>query len=320
MSSTHANEGFVAKIIGDGRPLLLTVAGALLFSGGFAIFLAATGDFLPHDVHYLRMTSDELCRVADCRIVDFMMHDRAAFGGALFGIGVLYTWLVIFPLTRGEGWAWWTLAITGTVGFSSFLAYLSYGYLDSWHGIGTLLLIPVFVGGMARTKTKLRGRSSRLELSWRTISDQLQAASPGRTILLIGAVGTAAGGASILWIGITEIFVAEDLSFMQLEPQQLRAISDRLVPLIAHDRAGFGGAVLTLGLTTLGCLWFNDVTRDLWEAIAIAGAVSLTAALGVHGVVGYTDLWHLIPPLVAAVSLVLGLGLAARRTAGTPTS
>ena len=36
-------------------------------------------------------------------------------------------------------------------------------------------------------------------------------------------------------------------------------------------------------------------------------ALSLTAALGVHLTVGYTDRWHLVPPVVAASLLVIGL-------------
>jgi hypothetical protein len=73
--------------------MLFAVAGGLLFAGGFALFLAATGEFLPHDLQYLGMSSGELCEIASCRVVDFMVHDRAAFGGTLVGLGVLYVWL-----------------------------------------------------------------------------------------------------------------------------------------------------------------------------------------------------------------------------------
>ena len=41
------------RSVGDGRPLLFVVAGSLTFAGGFMLFLAATGDLLPHDSHYL---------------------------------------------------------------------------------------------------------------------------------------------------------------------------------------------------------------------------------------------------------------------------
>jgi hypothetical protein len=37
--------------------------------------------------------------------------------------------------------------------------------------------------------------------------------------------------------------------------------------------------------------------------------VSLTVALGVHGVVGYTDFGHLLPALGAAATLVAGIAL-----------
>lgn len=47
----------------------------------------------------------------------------------------------------------------------------------------------------------------------------------------------------------------------------------------------------------------------LWQTLLIAGGVSLTAAIGTHFIVGYTDGWHLAPPVAALTSLVLGLTL-----------
>jgi hypothetical protein len=83
----------------------------------------------------------------ECRVVTFMVHDRAAFGGALVAVGTLYTYLICFPLRCGEAWAWWLLTVSGAAGFLSFLAYLGYGYLDTWHGVGTALLLPVLSSG-----------------------------------------------------------------------------------------------------------------------------------------------------------------------------
>jgi hypothetical protein len=302
--------GFLAPILGDGRPMLLVVAGALVFSGGFALFLAATREFLPHDIHYLGMSADDLCRVADCRVVDFMVHDRAAFGGTLAGLGVLYVWLTVFPLSQGEQWAWWTWLISGAIGFLSFLGYLGYGYLDSWHGLGTLLLLPVYAIGMVRSRRLVGERPTLRSLGrhggWLAQRDRF---ALGRAILLLGAAATAAGGLAILRVGVGETFVPEDLEFIGHSASELEAVNPRLVPLLAHDRAGFGGAVLTIGLTSALCLWCGRRSRHLHQAIAVAGIVSLTAALGVHFAVGYTDLWHLVPALVAAASLVVGIVL-----------
>ena len=293
--------GFLQPILGDGRPLLLVVAGSLFFAGGFALFLAASGEFLPHDIDHLGMTADQLCAVASCRIVDFMVHDRAAFGGTLAGLSVLYVWITVFPLAQGERWAWWAWVVSAAAGFASFLAYLGYGYLDTWHGIGTLLLLPVLVLGLVRSRRRLR-------------SDAPTAVRPpwGHAVLLLGAAATAAGGLTILWVGVTDTFVAEDLEFIGLTADQVRAVNPHLEPLIAHDRAGFGGAVFTMGLTTLLCVWFAPPSRHLHEAVAIAGGISLAAAIGVHGFVGYTDFQHLLPGLGALALLIAGLGLAAR--------
>jgi hypothetical protein len=79
---------------------------ALLFAGGFAIFLAAAGEFLPHDIAFLVLSARDLSALKGCRIVDFMIHDRAALGGAVMGIGVLYLWLTLSALRGGEAWAW----------------------------------------------------------------------------------------------------------------------------------------------------------------------------------------------------------------------
>ena len=96
---------FLPALIADGRPLLSLTGIALLLSGGFALFLSATGAFLPQDVDYLGMRVQDLCGIGQCRIVHFMFHDRVSFGGVLISIGTLYLWLAEFPLREGQAWA-----------------------------------------------------------------------------------------------------------------------------------------------------------------------------------------------------------------------
>lgn len=304
------DDGFLAAIVGDGIPLLVAAAAALVFAGGFAIFLSITGEFLPHDIHYLGMSAADLCKLEHCRLVGFMLHDRAAFGGAIFGLGVMYVWLVVFPLRHGEAWAWWALTLSGAFGFATFFSYVGYGYLDTWHGVGTLFLLPVFVAGLYRSK-RLVSRGDSLRTLLRPASNLGLASKRdlGLLVLLAGAAGTLVGGLAIFVVGVTKVFVPSDLVFMNRTVGELRAISPRLVPLMAHDRVSFGGAVITLGLVTLLCIWRSGMPRSLWEAIAIAGAVSSGAALGTHFFVGYIDFWHLLPAILAPASLVLGLAL-----------
>jgi hypothetical protein len=307
---TDESRGLVRAVIGDGVPLLLLTASGLVFAGGFAMFLAATGQFLPHDLRYLRMSSADLCSIADCRIVEFMIHDRAAFGGALFGIGVLYAYLALFPVRRGEAWAWWLLLHSGLTGFVSFLTYLSHGYLDTWHGVGTLLLLSVFAAGMAQSRRIVQPwRGPLILLTTGRFPDLRTRKGLGRACLLLGAGGTAIGGLTILGIGLTDVFVPEDLTYMRLTVDDLHSVSPRLVPLIAHDRVSFGAAVLVIGMTALTCVWCARDSRALWETLCTSGVVSLTAALSTHIAIDYTDLGHLTPVLAAAASTVIGLAL-----------
>ena len=121
-----------------------------------------------------------------------------------------------------------------------------------------------------------------------------------------------AGGATILYIGTTTVFVPQDLAFMGVMPEQLHAVNPRLVPLIAHDRAGFGGGLLSTGLIVALCTWCGAPSRSLWEALLCAGLAGFGCAIGVHLVVGYTDPSHLGPAVAGALLFVAGLILTRR--------
>jgi dihydroorotate dehydrogenase len=62
----------------------------------------------------------------------------------------------------------------------------------------------------------------------------------------------------------------------------------RLLPLVAHDRAGFGGALVSDGLgVLLASLWgYRAGARWLWWTLAGAGAPGFIAGIGVHAAVG----------------------------------
>jgi hypothetical protein len=294
---------------------------SLVLSGGFALFLAATGHFLPQDTQFLGMTFEQLCAVRDCRIVQFMVHDRVAFGGALIAIGSLYIWLAEFPLRRAEAWAWWLFVLSGLLGFGSFLAYLGYGYLDTWHGMATLLLLPCFVVGLVRSATLL-SKPMRIRVLLKP-SLPLVWNSPlgmGRVCLLMTAVGMMAGGLTILGVGMTRVFVPQDLAFMGLLPADLDAINPRLVPLIAHDRAGFGGALLTTGIIVFFSVWCATPSKSLWQVLCVAGTVGFATAIGIHPIVGYHDLVHLAPALLGAAVFFIGILLCYKPMVSRPPS
>jgi hypothetical protein len=289
----------------DGRWALRLLAWAIGASGLFAMLLAVSGRFLPHDEAYLGMTARDLCALHGCRIVHFMIHDRLSFGGALIALGLLYGWLTDGPLRRGEAWAWQLLLGSGAFGFASFFAYLGYGYLDTWHGLATLALVPCFLFGLVRS-WPTRTVSCPLTPPWTS------AAGIGRAALLMTAAGLVVGGATIMTVGMTWVFAPQDLAFMDLSVAELDALSPRLVPLIAHDRAGFGGAVCCAGFTVFFCVWRAAPSPGLWWTLALAGAAGFGAGIGAHPAVGYVDPLHLAPAVVGAMGYTAGLALTYR--------
>ena len=296
-------------VVGDGRPLLLVLGLGLLAYGFFALFLATTGQFLPHDERFLGMTARQLCALHGCRVVHFMIHDRLAFGGALAAVGLLYLWLVAFPLRQGQAWAWWLLLLSGAIGFASFLTYLGYGYLDAWHGLAMLGLLPCFALGLAHSRGTLAGPSigvccllsPAVRVLW---------TSPygvGRACLLATAAGMVDGGLTILAVGTTCVFVPQDLVYLGLSDGELHGLNPRLVPLIAHDRAGFGGAVCCGGLVLFFVIWCSEPSRSLWLVLALAGLVGFGSAIGAHPAIGYNDGVHIAPAVSGAALYFAGL-------------
>ena len=56
------NASLLSPLFADGRPLLTLGTLGLLLSGAFAIFLGLSNQFLPHDIQFLGMTANDLCK------------------------------------------------------------------------------------------------------------------------------------------------------------------------------------------------------------------------------------------------------------------
>jgi hypothetical protein len=291
--------GLLEALLSDGRFLLSITGLVLVLSGGFAILQSATGYFLPQDVQALGFDARQLAAAANIRVVHFMFHDRVAFGGTMLAVGFAYWYLAEFPLRAGDAWAWWAFLISGICGFASFLAYLSYGYLDNWHGIATLLLLPVFLVGLWRARPA--------GIHPRDIWQGGQCLSVGRGGLVFLAGGMIAAGATIMAVGMTRVFVPQDLAFMGLSLADLQNVSPKLVPVIAHDRAGFGGGLISTGVILLLLARHAPLTRSFVQIVMLMGLAGFSTAIGVHPAIGYTDFVHLAPAYFGALLFVATL-------------
>jgi hypothetical protein len=293
-------------ILADGRSLIALTGISLALSGLFAILQSVSGQLLPQDSHAIGMDSSALMHAGNRHLLGFMFHDRVAYGGTLLSIGAGYLWLAAFPLKARQPWAWWALVFSGGLGFLAFLTYLGQGYLDSWHGVATLFLFPVFVAGIWRSRPS--------PLSFRHVfthapEDEALAEKWGRILLGACAAGLIMAGLTIAIFGMTTVFVPSDLRFIALNPAALRQISSNLIPVISHDRAGFGGGLCSMGSLLLFIARCADLNRSLVEIVAVMGFAGFGAAIGVHFVVGYVDFFHLLPAFLGFSIFLVANGL-----------
>jgi hypothetical protein len=138
-------------------------------------------------------------------------------------------------------------------------------------------------------------------------------------LMSIWAGGTLLGGMTILFVGMFPVFVVEDLSYMRTATNELQEISASLIPYIAHDRSGFGGALVAGGLAMLALIWFTRLEHFAaarrWLGLAwVIGAIT---AIGIHPLVGYTSFSHLLPFLVkdGAFSAALIIAMLSKKNA-----
>jgi hypothetical protein len=201
-----------------------------------------------------------------------------------------------------EAWAWWALLFSGAIGFSAFLTYLGQGYLDTWHGVATLFLLPVFLLGLWRSRPSSRSFRS----IWRNTPEEFRTSAKwGRILLGSCAVGIILAGGTIAIFGMTIVFVPSDLTFIGMNAASIARISPTLIPLISHDRAGFGGGLCSIGCLLLFMARCAKLNRSLPEIVAVMGCAGFGGAIGVHFVVGYLNFFHLLPAFLGFLLFVV---------------
>ncbi len=276
----------------------------MLFGSLLALIIAATQVVLPYDEAFLGMGRAELSAI-NPRLLAFMAHDRVTLAGTMVAIGVMYVGLSVFGVRRGLHWARQAVFLSAFTGFASFFLFLGFGYLDIFHAFVTGALLQLLLLGVyARlgTYTPVTRPDARGDRAWRL-------GLWGQLLLVIHGFALLGAGAVISIIGVTHVFVHEDLEFMRTTADALLTANPRLVPLVAHDRATFGGMLLAGGwVFLLPALWgYRRGASWLWWTLLIAGLSAYAAALGVHYAVGYMGLKHLLPAFGGLALFLLGL-------------
>ena len=119
----------------------------------------------------------------------------------------------------------------------------------------------------------------------------------GQLLFVVHGIILIVAGLVITKVGMTTVFVPEDLEFMRTSAADLFGAHPQLVPLVAHDRATFGGMLIACGVATLlpGMWGFRRGQAWLWWALMLAGNTAYCATILVHWVVGYDSMKHLLP-------------------------
>jgi dihydroorotate dehydrogenase len=285
----------------------------MLFGSLLAMVIALTRVVLPYDEAFVGMSRGQLLTV-NPNLLAFMAHDRVSLAGTMIAIGAMYLGLSLAGIRGGLHWAQQSVFISAFTGFASFFLFLGFGYLDNFHAFVTAVLMQLLLLGLhSKLGTYLPSVAPPLrgDRAWRR-------SLWGQLLLILHGCGLLGAGAMISAIGITQVFVREDLAFMHTAAHVLQAANPHLVPLIAHDRATLGGMLLASGwVFLLPALWgFRNGSAWLWWTMLVAGVSAYAGALGIHYTVGYTSWMHLLPAFGGLLIFLLGLGLSASYLCG----
>jgi dihydroorotate dehydrogenase len=288
--------GFWAALMGCG----------LLIGAVIALVVASTRVVLPYDEVFCGMSGPQLSSLNE-KLLPFMAHDRVTLAGVMISCSILYLGLTFGGMARGAHWAKTTVVASALAGFCSFFLFLGFGYFDPFHAFVSAVLFQFLVMTLY---ARLPGRARADGADWWE-SSSWRLGQWGQLLMVAIGAGLVGAGLFIAAIGIGDVFVREDLEFLRTSRQALVAANDRLVPLVAHDRASLGGMLIATGLGVwLSAQWgIGPGRRWLWWTYLLAGPPAFVAAIGVHFAVGYINPVHLAPAFAGLVVYLAAMGL-----------
>ncbi|MGM7680680.1 dihydroorotate dehydrogenase [Cytobacillus sp. Hm23] len=279
--------------------------GLFIFIGGIiALIISLTSVLLPYDEQFLRMNKESIW-IFNERILLFMSHDRMTLAGTMISGGIVYMNLALYGVKKGLLWAKQAIDLAAITGFLGIFLFIGYGYFDWLHLLFWLLLLPFYVLGFLKTKgltnTPTSTNTKNHKIWKQSLFGQLAFVMLGFSFVL--------GGVIISYIGVTSVFVATDLLYICMPPELIQMFNERLTPVIAHDRAGFGSALFSVGLLVLTVsLWgFQQGNKWVWWTLFIGGIPAFITGISIHIAIGYTTFIHLLPAYIALILFSTGL-------------
>ncbi|QED47070.1 dihydroorotate dehydrogenase [Cytobacillus dafuensis] len=279
--------------------------GFIILCGGLlALAFSMTRIILPYDEAFLLIKKEELFAL-NPNLLKFMSHDRMTLAGTMISGAIIYMQLAKNGVRFGMHWARKAINIAAITGFLGILLFIGYGYFDWLHGIFWIVLLPFFLWGVFQTKTAIHSplsKNRRNTFAWKKVIW-------GQLCFVILGFSFVIGGIVISTIGTTSIFVSTDIGYICIPPKVINNINSNLIPVIAHDRAGFGSALLSVGLLVLmTALWgFQQGANWVWKTFLIGGIPAFSAGIFTHFIIGYTTFIHLLPAYFALIIYIIGL-------------
>ncbi|MFI6317947.1 hypothetical protein ACIBG8_10540 [Nonomuraea sp. NPDC050556] len=238
-------------------------------------------------------------------LVHFLRHDRITLAGTMVATGILYAGLAGGGMRRGWPWAREAYLVSGCIGFAAVLFLFAHGYLEPLHLALAAIVFPMFLAATRRPPERPR---------WVTLPEgpERNRALTGQLLMVITGAGLLVGGVAVSVVGLTGVFVPSDLAFLGTGPEALSAANGRLLPFIAHDRAGFGGALTAAAAAILLLsMWgWRRGESWVWWTLALAAFAGFVPAVIAHFAIGYVDLMHLAPVLAGMALTATALTLA----------
>ncbi|WP_088012739.1 dihydroorotate dehydrogenase [Gottfriedia acidiceleris] len=279
--------------------------GLFMFIGGLlALFISLTSIVLPYDEQFLTINRNVILQFND-RILPFMSHDRMTLSGTIMSGGILFMSLARNGIKHQYHWAKKASNTSAFVGFLAIFLFIGYGYFDWLHALfWVVLLIPFLIGFF-----KTRGINRSPESQNLTNNRDWKISLIGQLFFIILGFSIMIGGCIISFVGVTTTFVKTDLNYLCITPSKLNAFNQHLIPVISHDRAGFGGGLVSVGLLVLMIsLWgFRQNQKWIFWTLLLGSLPAFITAFAVHFMIGYTDFYHLLPPIIASLFLLIGV-------------